>query len=335
MRAHEFITERKKKRKQPKWAAYGPGPYGLYGSSVGYSGDGGGDGGESIHELADGMKFVEPNFSNEWEEAERYPEFVKLGKDAWIELARKGKAITINNAQNINNTDAADPDSFKLLHPEKQKRALAQLEKGTVEMPIVAVYSDGHKELIGGNTRLTAMMARDGKATVWAFRVPSKQGVAEGKHPNQQVVNAIQKVLPVAQEIWFHGSRATGQHRRNSDTDILVVVPDDLVGDQYLGVVRILQKLSSHFDNYDIQPTKSGTNIHQIAQEEGKLLWSTTNENFADGKVKGRSRPGRVKRSGASCNGSVTDLRQRAKNASGEKAKMYHWCANMKSGKKK
>ena len=57
-------------------------------------------------------------------------------------------------------------------------------------------------------------------------------------------------------------------------------------------------------------------------------------ENFADGKVKGKSRPGRVKRSGASCNGSVTDLRQRAKNASGEKAKMYHWCANMKGGKK-
>jgi len=58
-------------------------------------------------------------------------------------------------------------------------------------------------------------------------------------------------------------------------------------------------------------------------------------ENFADGKKKGKSRPGRVKRSGASCNGSVTDLRKRAKNASGEKAKMYHWCANMKSGRKK
>jgi hypothetical protein len=58
-------------------------------------------------------------------------------------------------------------------------------------------------------------------------------------------------------------------------------------------------------------------------------------ENFADGKVKGKSRPGRVKRSGASCNGSVTDLRKRAKNSSGEKAKMYHWCANMKSGRNK
>jgi hypothetical protein len=58
-------------------------------------------------------------------------------------------------------------------------------------------------------------------------------------------------------------------------------------------------------------------------------------ENFADGRVKGKSRPGRVKRSGASCNGSVTSLRAKAKKASGERAKMYHWCANMKSGKKK
>ena len=60
-----------------------------------------------------------------------------------------------------------------------------------------------------------------------------------------------------------------------------------------------------------------------------------TNENFADGKKKGKSRPGRVKRSGASCKGSVTSLRKKAKNASGERAKMYHWCANMKSGRNK
>ena len=58
-------------------------------------------------------------------------------------------------------------------------------------------------------------------------------------------------------------------------------------------------------------------------------------ENFADGKKKGKSRPGRVKRSGASCKGSVTDLRKRAKKYSGERGKMYHWCANMKSGRKK
>ena len=58
-----------------------------------------------------------------------------------------------------------------------------------------------------------------------------------------------------------------------------------------------------------------------------------SNENYADGKVKGKSRPGRVKKSGASCKGSVSDLRAKAKKYGGEKGKMYHWCANMKSGK--
>lgn len=58
-------------------------------------------------------------------------------------------------------------------------------------------------------------------------------------------------------------------------------------------------------------------------------------ENYADGKVKGKSRPGRVKKSGASCQGSVTELRKKAKKYGGEKGKMYHWCANMKGGRKK
>ena len=58
-------------------------------------------------------------------------------------------------------------------------------------------------------------------------------------------------------------------------------------------------------------------------------------ENFADGKRKGKSRPGRVKRAGASCKGSISSLRRKAKKYGGERGKMYHWCANMKSGKKK
>jgi len=66
-----------------------------------------------------------------------------------------------------------------------------------------------------------------------------------------------------------------------------------------------------------------------------KLDWEEFKENFADKKVKGKSRPGRVKRSGASCKGSVTSLRAKAKKYGGERGKMYHWCANMKSGRKK
>ena len=81
-------------------------------------------------------------------------------------------------------------------------------------------------------------------------------------------------------------------------------------------------------------------NVKKLGLGKGKPKtigeeWAEFKENFADKKVKGKSRPGRVKRSGASCKGSVTSLRAKAKKYGGEKGKMYHWCANMKSGRKK
>jgi predicted chitinase len=48
MRAEEFVTEKKKRKKhRARWAAYGPGPFGGYGYAAGYSGVGsvGGDSG--------------------------------------------------------------------------------------------------------------------------------------------------------------------------------------------------------------------------------------------------------------------------------------------------
>jgi hypothetical protein len=54
-------------------------------------------------------------------------------------------------------------------------------------------------------------------------------------------------------------------------------------------------------------------------------------ENFADGRKPGRK--GLAKRSGVPTKASVSKLRKIAKNSSGEKARMAHWLANMKSGK--
>lgn len=55
-------------------------------------------------------------------------------------------------------------------------------------------------------------------------------------------------------------------------------------------------------------------------------------ENFHDGKKPGRK--GLAKRVGVNCKQPVSKLRSIAKNSSGEKQRMAHWCANMKSGKK-
>ena len=72
-----------------------------------------------------------------------------------------------------------------------------------------------------------------------------------------------------------------------------------------------------------------------LPEESSDYKYNNTFENFIDGKVTNKSKPGRVKRSGATCSGSVSSLRKKAKNSSGEKQKMYHWCANMKSGRNK
>ena len=190
----------------------------------------------------DKVNYTMPNFDFEWEEANRYEQYRKIGKEEWIKLAKTGKVVDVDNrmANDIENTEAGEEyrdDHWDGLVKAKRDRFAKALSSGQIELPIIARYSDGQLELISGNTRLTGMMRELGRAKAWIYDVPD-----------------------------------------------------------------------------------------EIADLE---------ENFADGKKKGKSRPGRVKRSGASCNGSVTDLRKRAKNASGEKAKMYHWCANMKSGKKK
>lgn len=95
-----------------------------------------------------------------------------------------------------------------------------------------------------------------------------------------------------------------------------------------------LRKLTSNGNSLSLEEKneiiKLGNDFyHSLVSESSKVK-----ENFADGKVKGKSRPGRVKKAGASCKGSVTDLRAKAKKYGGEKGKMYHWCANMKSGRK-
>ena len=84
-----------------------------------------------------------------------------------------------------------------------------------------------------------------------------------------------------------------------------------------------LRNFIDEFENQDMDPQPFIDELEQI------------DENFADGKKKGKSRPGRVKKAGASCKGSVSSLRAKAKKYSGEKGKMYHWCANMKAGRKK
>ena len=70
-----------------------------------------------------------------------------------------------------------------------------------------------------------------------------------------------------------------------------------------------------------------------IAQKLGAEWGGSVMENFADGKKPGRK--GLAKRSGVNTKASVSSLRKTAKHSTGEKARMAHWLANMKSGRAK
>lgn len=113
-------------------------------------------------------------------------------------------------------------------------------------------------------------------------------------------------------EVWIRKYLDTGKYAR-------VRLYDDALSN-----IKMFNALSNEYPDIQFFP--------YLVSHEGAI--KTVRENFADGKVKGKSRPGRVKRAGASCKGSVSELRRKAKKYSGERGKMYHWCANMKGGKK-
>ena len=270
----------------------------------------------------------EPNYHFEWDEAQRYPEFKKLGKEKWIELAQKGKVVKIKDASKIHNTDAGSPEEFYNLDKDKQKRALQQIARNDVEMPIIARYSDNHLELIGGNTRFTAMMLRKGFANVWIFEVPDEVAELAEKY--------LARNLNPDVADYIKGKKTKLIKVRVADLD------DDAEDDRFGRVIDVDTDVGVDLDEPILLDTDGKTildGFHRVYQAKrvGKefIPAEIIDENFADGKKKGKSRPGRVKKAGASCKGSVSSLRAKAKKYSGERGKMYHWCANMKGGKKK
>jgi len=130
------------------------------------------------------LTFTSPQLDVEWEEANRYPYLAKLGEQGWIDLANTGREVhvTRRDISRIGNTDAADYNAWEELEKEKRDRFNTAIESGSIEMPIVMKRPDGKLELIAGNTRLTGILEKYSKATVWFIDASELQEstVAEG-----------------------------------------------------------------------------------------------------------------------------------------------------------
>lgn len=116
--------------------------------------------------------YTMPNFKVEYEEALRYPEFQNMSQRQWEDIAKHGHKLSTTQQfiQNLNNTDAADPFSFKDLEQDKSRRFTKALKSNTIEMPIVLHNDEGY-ELLGGNTRLTGLVARGIYPPVWVIDI--------------------------------------------------------------------------------------------------------------------------------------------------------------------
>jgi hypothetical protein len=126
-----------------------------------------------------------------------------------------------------------------------------------------------------------------------------------------------------------------------SDDDVKRIIKDRLAIDAETGTDAIklaIDKMSSIPKSSYVQSQASQLMMlyKQANMKIGGDYYRKLNkltENFADGKKPGRK--GLAKRSGVNCKASVSSLRKTAKNSSGEKARMAHWCANMKAGRNK
>lgn len=130
-----------------------------------------------LREVRRDIKFVMPKFNEEWEEATRYPELFP-NKETWYKAAKLGQVQDVDCSMNIQNTDMCDGD-LNDLEPEKVARAEKILNTGIVELPIV-LKVNGEYELLGGNTRLTALATYGLPTKAWVIDMSMLNEIGEG-----------------------------------------------------------------------------------------------------------------------------------------------------------
>jgi len=141
-----------------------------------------------------------------------------------------------------------------------------------------------------------------------------------------------------------HAERAALERCNNVSSDCIIVTTlspcnrpmdersgescEDLISSA--GIEHVYSGYKDPTQDHDDSIETDNTKLRDLCN---KFADTFLKENFADGKKPGRK--GLAKRSGVNCKQSVSKLRSIASHSTGEKQRMAHWCANMKSGKKK
>jgi hypothetical protein len=187
------------------------------------------------------------------------------------------------------------------------------------------------------------------------FDNPYEQGVAEGENNDTAIsLSKLGKFHPGADTLAeFVPERATAQYALHPDKwestfysltnkdsyklkyygpKKISIPPGTLVGDMAIANKFYRAKTPEEQEQYaelykaSLQPYP--VDVSEYRMPELLIPQQSMAENFADGKNPGRK--GLAKRMGVDCSKSKTELRKIAKNSTGEKQRMAHFCANMK-----
>lgn len=168
-----------------------------------------------LKEVREDIKFVQPKFDEEWGEAERYPDLFP-DKETWFKAAKFGRMQDIDCSMNIQNTDMCDGDLDDLA-PEKVARAKQILDTGVVELPIVLKLGSTY-ELLGGNTRLTALAT---------YGLPTKAWVIDMSKVSETMIREVGEDLSSAYEFKYIGGSNPTYTFNTGKTDYKVVFRDE------------------------------------------------------------------------------------------------------------
>jgi hypothetical protein len=119
--------------------------------------------------MLDNLKYRKPNFSREWLEANRYPEFQDLGKSGWLELAPNGSVVRYSKIKDVLGNVNLDFDS---LEKDKKLRFIEDYKTGVIEVPIAVKFNDFEYDLLGGNTRLAGLIRIGHDPKIWVVQAP-------------------------------------------------------------------------------------------------------------------------------------------------------------------
>jgi hypothetical protein len=254
-----------------------------------------------IQENVQSLKYVEPNFNAEWEEAVRYPEFEEMGKERWILKAKRGLPLKYSKIKNVlGNVDL----NFDSLEEPKKQRFASAFQSGTIEMPIAVKFSDQDYDLVAGNTRLAGLIGNGVDPQIWVVDLSNQQLNENASYSNhidyKQKIKALTKhmldkgmnIVPLPKVVFKHGDAENAKQFLGKtayyDPEAMEIVlytegrhPKDIVRSFSHEMIHHTQNLEGRLGNVATTNTLEDDHLDKIEQE-ANLNGTMTFRNWTD-----------------------------------------------------